>query len=566
MDDTGQCQHWKDGITVPMNQILGSTHTGPRLVDTKELSITVKEPECLHRKIDLEEGHFNLRQEGYLLVTNGTLRGLEMEQYCIHHQLSGSSVKVTARGCVSMPNIQRCCPLGEQMSNGNCSNKLINFIPFNPPLATGMYGDMLLAGAPFPWADRKEYVKKPSCEPGHVMKKVELDEIKAYLAVLPRMVLLTWHPENVVRQYSLPPNYCVDVPGDEGTYHAYTCQMDNKVYCEDKTCTNKCCQEGQVLSISPIIGCVPSNQPFNPPFPSLLRPLTTLYGFPTCKPITDIANFQLLEDGSLTHEEDTYTFDKFCLDTFIMEDSADLGALACITGIQLRTYDKIKRILFPVCIGFSCASLLILVILYAWIPKLREKEGKYQLFHAASLFVGFSVSLTLQILLPLDYVMDELCVFSAFVIQFSLLSSFFWLNIMCLDVWRLFRSGLYDHLSEVQGEDVVVHAVVVVGVVLQLKIMIWLQLMHPNQQLNPQLHMDVTGVVLELLQLHMYVQGVVLDLLLLNPIYIAARFEFLTRALRFDDPATRRNDPYTLPNTITRKFLFFIQFWPKTSL
>ena len=71
-----------------------------------------------------------------------------------------------------------------------------------------------------------------------------------------------------------------------------------------------------------------------------------------------------------------------------------------------------------------------------------------------------------------------------------------------------------QHLSEVQGEDVVVHAVVVVGVVLQL-IVIWLQLMHLNQQLPlPQLHMDGVAAGVELLQLD--VAGVVLEQLLLN--------------------------------------------------
>ena len=55
-----------------------------------------------------------------------------------------------------------------------------------------------------------------------------------------------------------------------------------------------------------------------------------------------------------------------------------------------------------------------------------------------------------------------------------------------------------------------------VGVVLQLLVVIWLQLMHPNQQLHPQLHVDMAGLVLELLQLH--VSGVMLELMLLNPL------------------------------------------------
>ncbi|CAL4155431.1 unnamed protein product, partial [Meganyctiphanes norvegica] len=453
MSHTGQCQPWRDGITVPiMDTLQGPSNQGPLHIDTAEFNVSVREPECHYQQVDVQEDQFILRLRGGqtdLLVTDGDLRGLRVSDYCVHHQQSGSQIKVTAKGCVSHPTIKRCCSTEKQMNNSECIPNSNIALPFNPPLATGPHGERGLAGASFPWDDRQEYVNKPTCEPGNVLKKVELDGRRSFLAALPQFVLLSWLEDGDKRHNIFPQQYCVDTPGDDGTHYAYLCQWDLASYCKTNVCngyTLKCCPEHQVLHVASR-SCVTINLPFNPPFPSPST-LTTLYGYPVCDaPLArDIANFTLLQNGSLVYkDDDAYSFDQFCLDTLLHEDSAELGAVACTVGVQAHQtayWPYIKSKLFPVCYMMSCAFLALFLLLQAWIPKLRENEGKYQTFHAISLFVAYAILLTTEELIPHGFTFEwgGICMALAFLLQFSFLSAFFWINTMCYDVWRLYRN------------------------------------------------------------------------------------------------------------------------------
>ncbi|CAL4059968.1 unnamed protein product [Meganyctiphanes norvegica] len=437
MNDTGQCQIWVNGTTVPMTPSPGKEM---QHVDTTELDVTVREPQCEYHQVDLQEDQFILRPRGDLVVTKGDLRGLRVADYCVHYQQSEGQLNVTAQGCVSVPDIPRCCPQGLHMINGECASATASN-PFNPPLAVGPHGEEYLAGASFPWPERKEHFNIPSCETGYVMKKIELDGQKAYLMALPQGVYLTWIQESDERQHSKTPEYCVDASGDNGTYYANTCHKELDIYCKNKLCTQKCCQKGQALSTI-ARGCVPSDLPFEPLFPIPPSSMSIIHDYPDCTDIIDINlnNSELLKDGTLKYGGDIYPFKKFCTDNFVREGSVSPGALACITEIQKTLWHDVREVLYPVCHGISCIFVLLLFLLVACIPKLRKEDGRYQLFHAASLLVAFSVSLTLNLLSPLGYLGDGACITLAFVMQFAFLSAFFWLNMMCFDVFRLFRN------------------------------------------------------------------------------------------------------------------------------
>ncbi|CAL4060925.1 unnamed protein product, partial [Meganyctiphanes norvegica] len=347
--------------------------------------------------------------------------------------------------CVSKPEITRCCPMGEHMINGNCVPNKNTFTPFIPILVTGPHGDKDLAGAPFPWAERSEHVEKPICEPGHLIKRVKLDAQNAYLSVMPQFVELTWHPEEGQREYKLPNEYCVDVPEDDDTYYAHFCQWDVETYCENKMCMFKCCPKGQAFSTlsHPSSKCVPSDLPFKPNFPHPPSSLITIYnttgyGYPSCN-LVDIANFSLSHDGTLIHEHISYTYLEFCMDTIERADSTDQGALLCHKDVQWSIWFYIMNKIYPVCVGMSCSFLALLLMVHAWIPKLCEKDGKYIIFHAASIFVGQCLLLFQWALNDVGYGMGRACVPYAFVLQFSFLTAYFWINTISFDTCKLFR-------------------------------------------------------------------------------------------------------------------------------
>ncbi|CAL4094490.1 unnamed protein product [Meganyctiphanes norvegica] len=420
------------------------------LVDTTEFSVTVKDTQCQHRNISLNEDQFIVRpSRGDLIVIKGNLHQLRLAEYCIHHQQRGGQVEVTARGCVSIPDVPRCCDIGEHMVNGNCVEKKNNVMPFNPPLATGMRDDNGLAAAHFPWPDRREHIFKPICEPGNVIKKIQLDGQKSYLIALPKYVLLTWlHPGNNKRQHGFKKQYCVDIPGDDGSYYAYNCQIDYERYCKGKICSYKCCSEGQAISRA-TLGCVQSEILYKKPFPSTFGNVETFISYPTnCEPISEIQNFnksQILQDGTLIHRNNKYSFNKFCTETFIGDSSAEQGALGCTQEIQETTWHYIRKKLFPVCYGMSCAFLALLLLLHAWVPKLRENEGTIHLFHAGSLFVAYSMSLISKLQVAVEIEKSPRgCEAMAFIMYFGFMTAFFWINTMCFDMWRLFRNLARD--------------------------------------------------------------------------------------------------------------------------
>lgn len=88
---------------------------------------------------------------------------------------------------------------------------------------------------------------------------------------------------------------------------------------------------------------------------------------------------------------------------------------------------------------FSLPFLLITFCVYGFIPELRNLHGKSLMCYVFSLtilYISLSVvQLESEIFLPEGWA----CIFSGYTIYISVLLCFFWLNIMCYDIWSTFR-------------------------------------------------------------------------------------------------------------------------------
>ncbi|KAM3965240.1 putative G-protein coupled receptor Mth-like 3 [Aphomia sociella] len=249
--------------------------------------------------------------------------------------------------------------------------------------------------------------------------------------------------------------------------------VDRGCICSKEFCIRKCCPYGQGYNINKR-RCTNITNKFDPPIWNKHNVLegvnaTDLFHFvyeiPTCvnntvrirvKKITK--NIHLRDDGKLyielTNSIPPYTLrepDKYCIDTFVSEDQngvkqANIDALVCFADESGENH----YVLSSSCMLISCVFILATCAVYAWLPELRNLHGRVLMAYLLCLFVAFTFMATMQILLPLKKITRPYCIAMTFIIYFSLESAFFWLNVMCFDIWWTFsgkRGISFEKLS-----------------------------------------------------------------------------------------------------------------------
>ncbi|XP_011139232.3 probable G-protein coupled receptor Mth-like 3 isoform X2 [Harpegnathos saltator] len=120
----------------------------------------------------------------------------------------------------------------------------------------------------------------------------------------------------------------------------------------------------------------------------------------------------------------------FCFDWSMTLDK--VGILVCFTQDIQEEENETHRVGMIISIPFLVATFLV----YAITPELRNLYGKTLMCYVICLISSY-VFLTL--VNHVGYISPYfLCIIIAFVIHFSFLASFFWLNVMCFDIWWTF--------------------------------------------------------------------------------------------------------------------------------
>ncbi|OAD59565.1 G-protein coupled receptor Mth2 [Eufriesea mexicana] len=94
-------------------------------------------------------------------------------------------------------------------------------------------------------------------------------------------------------------------------------------------------------------------------------------------------------------------------------------------------------IMFPIGLFVSVPFLFATFIVYVLIPELKNMHGRTLRGYIASLLIAYVILAIVQIS-PQNQISDPFCIAFAFIIHFSFLASFFWLNVMCFDIWWTF--------------------------------------------------------------------------------------------------------------------------------
>ncbi|XP_042878725.1 uncharacterized protein LOC122257495 [Penaeus japonicus] len=438
----GVCQPYPEGTVLHMQ--INADYFITTLEPTAERKRIIKDLECDTesgvRLLTFSRGQFYLRDRGdiVLLKEAGELSGLRANNYCISHFLDEhSELSWTVKVCVEPPNVPRCCPPGQAMENNEC-HPARTPEPLAPPISADPYGPDIS------WPIIKTYEKPLHCIEVP-MKDLPLIPRVSYLSVHTAGLAHIWNSEETGHKfkYRFDHQYCVDGRQNLDGSASYSVKMcyenpmeQHQRLCDQNVCVRKCCEMGEIMD-SYLYRCVPSSVVEFAP--RMNKKYNRVMGVPLCSNFTRIdLHFSLCPNtGYLKTWAKTLSPRDYCIDKFSdREGRISDGALEC-TGM-CSTWEKTRNILFPVCMVISVVFLLLIVVCYCAAPILLKNTGWYHLCHVLSLITAYMSAVMMQFLKSV--LQPTSCIAFAITMQFAYLAAFFWLSVLCFDVWRLFRS------------------------------------------------------------------------------------------------------------------------------
>ncbi|XP_046824916.1 G-protein coupled receptor Mth2-like isoform X2 [Vespa crabro] len=223
--------------------------------------------------------------------------------------------------------------------------------------------------------------------------------------------------------------------------------------CELRPCLRKCCQDGEVLSDGETPNCTKlQNHDVLPDLRLKKDQLTS-----EIQNIRSIANHFAILRNKICHNNKTYILDpeKYEEDKITIEANGILKNEENIYPQWMYCIDwdqSLKKIIvlicfqqeeelpllttqiYPIMTIVSIPFLIITFLVYAIIPELRNIYGKTLMCYVACLTISYCFLINSQF----KYLPRNICIPVAFFMYFFFLASFYWLNVMCFDIWWTF--------------------------------------------------------------------------------------------------------------------------------
>ncbi|XP_068236886.1 LOW QUALITY PROTEIN: uncharacterized protein [Palaemon carinicauda] len=413
-------------------------------------NVTVKDVNCdtsKHSYMNFTKNQFHVRPRGdvVLLREAGKLKGQRINNYCIFHHLDEyDQLTWTMKACVPIPSVPRCCPPGQAMKEGKCQAANTPDV-LKPPISAKPFSDSI------DWGNITEYQNPVKCDLQYEpLITIPLDYKESHLFSLADGLANGWVPGVIGKRrvYYQCPDYCVDgIKNSEGSVNYFTsfCYSDpketHKKLCTNETCLRKCCKSGYSVDQNRH-SCVPDpNSTFNPPTDWELTNYNIVIGYPLCEPAPKVEErFSVDTKGNLILKDREFTSTDFCVDTFLDNEQRHQSALACLTT---SLWSEVRPYLLPVYNFISLIFITMTIGFYVLVPKLLTNGGLHQLCFLISLFIAYISSFCVHVLQ--NTIKPSYSVHANLVIaeQFGILAAFFWLNVMCFEIWRKIRGLRY---------------------------------------------------------------------------------------------------------------------------
>ncbi|KAK4305471.1 hypothetical protein Pmani_022632 [Petrolisthes manimaculis] len=428
------------------------------LVDSDHFNeVMVGEPQCpsQHLLVTLDSSR-NLDHQ-FSLLPSGHLYWYqrEFDLYCIDHvqpssdDIGNDEMWWEAHVCLSPPSLPRCCPSGVALTDNLwCSSNNSQHV-LTPPI--------IVEGLVVTWpGETHTQPHQHNCS----YTTLSLSSSEAYLKYSPDTVSLVWSP--ILSQWKeQDTHFCVGVQEDTGHYLVRVCQepqlrIFNLQSCEGR-CMRKCCPESEEFVDNQCVATTNTSIEWNPSFYDLADLSTTvpapddlrvLYGTPSClllllnPQVVEEDTFYLLTDGNLYVPiyNEQYPPSNYCIENFTGRDNiTHTLALMCFPDVTpMPVCDATTKYVYPVLLLVSCVFLAVTLVTYGSLPDLRKKlNGKCLISLVSALLVGYVCMAVASIVR--GKMSPLLCRIIASFMHLTFLAAFFWLNIMCFDIWRTLR-------------------------------------------------------------------------------------------------------------------------------
>ncbi|XP_063607577.1 G-protein coupled receptor Mth2-like [Penaeus indicus] len=383
---------------------------------------------------------------------------LVFHEFCIEH-----TPKLEVRVCLRPPTIPRCCLPGHVLEkDGSCTPR--DAIEFKPPVK------LRLSRQPvhFPDTNAADTVEEVTCQGLAVPHRVDLSGSSDTLLYSVSIAPLEWlPPSEYARTSEVAMSYCVGVEAgssiSDTKYVAVVCYTDpakaHRFICANGTCVRKCCAADKILTPSGCRKAAPPEEIWEPslhfnksrtPKEDINDDLIVVSGLPLCKEFFTLKledendTHFLLGNGSL-HVPALRTFhaDKYCLDLNQTNTGKELIAFLCLLSQKKECKWKVVLILVLQCI--SCVFLFATLVVYVSVAELRDRTNGRCLISMVAAMLAAYVSFVVN--QKSRDVSDGECLTMGFMVHVCSLATFFWLNVMCFDMWSTLRSSRQKHQS-----------------------------------------------------------------------------------------------------------------------
>ncbi|XP_054731511.1 G-protein coupled receptor Mth2-like isoform X1 [Anastrepha obliqua] len=145
--------------------------------------------------------------------------------------------------------------------------------------------------------------------------------------------------------------------------------------------------------------------------------------------------WELFENGTLLRLADEMVFTRrdYCLQAYEADGKYVMNPMNCPV-----TYDEPSTLMLnTIVMMISAPFLYATILIYSLIPELWNLHTKCLICYLSSLAIGTTMIAMINILNS-DYV-NVICATIGFVTYYFLSAAFFWLNVICFDLWHNFR-------------------------------------------------------------------------------------------------------------------------------
>ncbi|XP_045536560.1 G-protein coupled receptor Mth2 [Papilio machaon] len=237
---------------------------------------------------------------------------------------------------------------------------------------------------------------------------------------------------------------------EDGVVTRYGCP------CIGRTCLWKCCGEGQAFFNKSCLNTdYSAANPFNPPvhkgkdqvdfasnkfFYMYTKLCTERY---LVDPNTGLEDIFIQENASLylstSKSEVWLNPSRYCVDMMTnTNDDFRMVALVCYPDKAPDDDSPVLYITYAIGLMISIPFLLATFLVYAFIPELRNLHGMCLMAYCGGLIVAYMFLAYLKLHSGKIGVAMTGCYIIAFIVYYAFQTSFFWLNVMCFDIWRTF--------------------------------------------------------------------------------------------------------------------------------